>query len=334
MRLGRKIISGLLVCAGLLLAAFAAGPAQAQDEDFCRAYSYAAIEAAKAHFTNQCGGDENGRYSLDLGFHYNTCMGWGGEAMKWATRETNIRSQAFYNCKAQKAGVAAFDLGHTEYENEYPRPGDKFGFCSNYAFWVAAQRAAASRQPCNLSGLNGRWDESFNFHRDWCMGLAPQDAFWMSVGNNDRAAQTVQCQAEVALANNQSNAIQLEEEMRVTGKTIPECQSSNQRCEARAIAMGALNSPGIIATECAPRLQVCIGNAVAELTKDETDDDPDEDVRTVGANGTTVYEDENATKETGDYLEAGQQVTVVGCPNWSCQISAPVEGFVDGGDLE
>jgi hypothetical protein len=95
---GRKIASGLLLGAGLLLAAFAGGPAVAQDEDFCRAYAYQALDAAKGHYDSQCGGDENGRYSLDVGFHYSTCMGWGGEAMKWAARETNIRSQAFYNC--------------------------------------------------------------------------------------------------------------------------------------------------------------------------------------------------------------------------------------------
>jgi hypothetical protein len=58
------------------------------------------------------------------------------------------------------------------------------------------------------------------------------------------------------------------------------------------------------------------------------------DIRTVGANGTTVYEDADGTTETGEYLNPGDQVTVVDCPTWSCQISAPFAGYVDKADLK
>lgn len=56
------------------------------------------------------------------------------------------------------------------------------------------------------------------------------------------------------------------------------------------------------------------------------------DVRTVGAAGTMVYNDKNATTEIGE-LDPGVEVTVVACPNWSCEITAPMAGFVDEKDL-
>jgi hypothetical protein len=174
------------------------GSAPAQDEDFCRAYAAATVEAAKLHYTNQCGGDENGRYSLEESFHYDWCRGLGADAMKWAVRETNIRAQNWYNCVARQHGVEPFDMGHTEYENDYPRPGSKFNFCSNYAFWVTAQRARAVNLGCDVSA--SRWAESFNFHRDWCMGLAPSDAKFMSSEINARSWELMQCQRAVAAA--------------------------------------------------------------------------------------------------------------------------------------
>ncbi len=175
-----------------LLVAGYSGGALAQNEDFCRVYAYEALDAAKAHYDSQCGGDENGRYSLDLAFHFNACMGWGGEALKWASSETNIRSHAFYQCKAQQAGVVPFPAQTTGYEA--PRKATKRNFCGNYAHWALIQRQQASQQPCNMSGQNGRWDETDGFHREWCMGLEFYDAGQMSSEINTRSKQIVACQ--------------------------------------------------------------------------------------------------------------------------------------------
>src|SRR5687768_10886722 len=201
---GSETKMGKLILAAMAFVGLAgmAGAALAQaEEDFCRAYAAATVEAAKLHYTNQCGGDENGRYSLDESFHYNWCKGLAAGDVKWAIRETNTRAQNWYNCVAKQHGVKPIDLGHTEYENDYPREKEKFNFCSNYAFWVTKQREVAINQGCNIPTdrwADDRWAESFNFHRDWCMGLAPPDAKFMSSENNARSWELMQCQRAAA----------------------------------------------------------------------------------------------------------------------------------------
>jgi hypothetical protein len=374
MHIGQRIVAGLLVGAGLLMAAFAGGPALAQDDDFCTTYAYEALEASKQHRDNQCGGDLT-NYSLNEADHYRICMSWGAEAMKYATQATNTRAQDFYNCKANAAGVAAIDLGHTEYENDYPRPGDKFGFCSNYAFWATTQRGVAVREGCGFSEASGRWGEAFNLHRAWCMGLNPGDGGALSGEINNRTNELVQCQLtikdmnpigksadecvaanarcsnrfgndpnliaaqctpqfQVCMGDVQRREAEFAADMDPFGKDEAECVASSQRCEARVRA--ALTGPfadAEIQKQCTPLLQVCLASAQGLITPP-----PDEDERTgVIKQPAKIYATKDYQGDNGE-LDTGDQVTIIGtCPDPdydSCEITAPVAGFIDFKDLE
>mgnify|MGYP000521767591 CR=1 FL=1 len=258
MRIGTRIAASLLVCAGLLTA-FSMSPAIAQDEDFCRTYAYEALEASKQYRDSQCGGDLT-KYSLNEADHYNVCMSWGAEAQKYASQSTNARAQEFYNCKAEQAGVAAIDLGQTEYENDYPRPGDKFGFCSNYAFWATTQIGVAEQQGCGFSEESGRWGQSFNLHRDWCMGLDPGDGGALSGEINNRTNALVQCQVII-------------DDRDPSGKSADECLAANARCEIRMKAYG-VNASAMIAAECTSRLNACMGDFQRRTAEFAQDMDP------------------------------------------------------------
>jgi hypothetical protein len=322
MQLGR-IVLGLLAGAGLL-AAFSTSSALAQDEEFCRTYAYEAVEAAKQHRNSQCGGDLT-KYSLNEADHYRVCMYWGADAMKYATRETNTRAQEFYNCKAEQAGVAAVDLGHTEYENDYPRPGDKFGFCSNYAFWATTQRGVSLQQGCNFSEESGRWGESFNAHRDWCMSLNFYDAGALSGEINNRTNELVQCQTAAATPIVPGFGFG-----DVTGKTQEQCLASYGTCEATAVSYGPANAPGIVASECTPRLNVCMNEAVRAAVD-------------VGGNTKRVKLDVDLydAPEGGnvkDVVRRGTEVVVGACEvNNRCRITGAggLEGWIyDGNDYD
>ena len=241
---------------------------------------------------------------------------------------------------------------------ELPVAADDQNFCIGYADIATSAAQADQQQNCGLDSPPGRWSTDNSLHLNWCLGqfrgaggVANKLVAARNLANSEEAARTggleaCQVNSAAAAADKKAYTDERADEMQVTGKTLGECQNSNQRCEAR---FGG--APGGIATQCAPYLQLCIANAAAALAAPSDDaavPPPDDtagtgeadggggDIRTVGANGTTVYKDAGAQTETGDYLQPGDKVTVVDCPNGdtgACQISKPVKGFVDGNDL-
>lgn len=148
----------------------------------------------------------------------------------------------------------------------------------------------------------------------------------MQVYGADAALQIqLQCtpRFQACMGNAVAALNQLEANLEVTGDTPEQCFAASRDCETSMMAQGlnANDAAGV----CTPRYQACMANLGGGGGGGG-------DVRTVGAGGTTVYEDPDAKKEK-DYLDPGVKVTVVGCPNWSCEITAPIAGFVDENDL-
>lgn len=151
---------------------------------------------------------------------------------------------------------------------------------------------------------------------------------------------------------------QREEEMRVTGKTVAQCHSSNQACEVRVRAQyGIVQAPVIIVSECTPFFQQCMANAAADLAAAQkpsptADPEPAKDTggplttsscRIPGGFATVVIDNSKVStlnvrdKPNGEILgqiEKGTQVEVVGgCgPRPAAGIVAQKQGGDQGGE--
>ncbi len=121
---------------------------------------------------------------------------------------------------------------------------------------------------------------------------------------------------------------QLEEALRVTGKTPEQCVASNAKClELVAGLHGGPGNPAAQAaavSRCQPVLAQCMANAALDASK------------AIAPDGTTVYKRPNGDESEANvagYIPRGGEVTVVKCENGFCEISAPVAGFVWGEDI-
>jgi hypothetical protein len=137
---------------------------------------------------------------------------------------------------------------------------------------------------------------------------------------------------QVCMGNAWVAATEYEEEVRVVGKTPGECISSNQRCEARMLGYGT-SAPNMIATECAPRLAVCLNEAARTAGGGGGDGDGGGGNRVRITAEVTGYDDAGGGPDKC-YLQAGDTADLLGSdpgdPAWKHLQGA---GVCDGDDF-
>lgn len=127
-------------------------------------------------------------------------------------------------------------------------------------------------------------------------------------------------------------------ERQVTGKTTGQCVASNAACEARLRnALGPMNAPIEIATQCVPFYQQCMTNAAAATAPDAPAPNAvNPPVQGAGktakvVQATDVYASAGGNGKTIGWLNAGATVTLVGTcdDNW-CHVKGAAVPDGDG----
>jgi hypothetical protein len=302
-------------------------PVAAADQNFCIGYAGLATSAGTAALQQNCGFDQPpGRWSTDNAFHLNWCLGQfrgaGGVANKLvaarnlANSEEAARTGGLEACQANAAAAAADNKA--------------------YADQIADEIKVTGKTPEQCQVSNNSCEARFNARLGAYSGPA-------------LAAIATECapRLQACLGLAAAYADQLENEMRVTGKTPEQCQISNNSCEARFRgSLEASSALGAIATECAPRLQACLSLAAAApaaASTDNTAEAPPDDTADTSDNAADTPEPTNMARvkravsvhsnsRKGPVigsLQAGTTVALLGCDNWACRIDFNGdEGFV------
>lgn len=148
-----------------------AAPVAAQEQVACWSYADSALHVVAEAARHNCG-FTGGRWSTDYNAHYSFCMGLGPNGGYAVDTETNQRGRDLNACWAQQAGVAAF-LPRTDFEDQNQQnvfPLTLLNYCQNYADTTSQQVQYNLRLGCGYLEDGGRWAQSYNFHRDACLG--------------------------------------------------------------------------------------------------------------------------------------------------------------------
>ncbi|MGE3306075.1 MAG: hypothetical protein AB7I52_08905 [Rhizobiaceae bacterium] len=185
--MGWKSIAAALIFAGGIATSASA------DEAFCRNYAWDATQTAATASRIGCGFD-GARWGTDHNLHFNDCMETAasapnGESGRVMMNRLVNRHSDVAKCEANKVGVAA------PWNSKNPFTGSgtnatQDGFCRAYAY-VADLQGRGTPSQCGYTG--GRWQASFDQHRQACMDWAADAGKIASSEIDTRTDETIKC---------------------------------------------------------------------------------------------------------------------------------------------
>lgn len=185
--MGWKTLAAAMILAGGFVTSASA------DEAFCRAYAMNAVTTAATASRIGCGftGD---RWVTDSTVRFNECMEGtasapSGESGRVMMNRIVNRHSDVAKCEAGKVGVAV------PWSSRNPFTGsgtiaDLGGFCRAYAY-VADLQGRSTPSQCGYTG--GRWQASFDQHRQACINWAGEAGRIASFEIDTRTDETIKC---------------------------------------------------------------------------------------------------------------------------------------------